>query len=168
MPSQLVRSRNDGRTFELRITHRALPKPVYRTFNSKAEARRAGQSALAALSRGETPEWLSRADKNPIPTVAAAILAYLTAKSVPASTQAVLGTVMSQIGKVRIEDLNYRWAESWIETLKLESRITPGTIRKKVGGLRRALAWLTKCHPQSLASNLFECPRTRSGPSSQL
>ena len=48
MPTQLARSRNDGRTFELRITHRALPKPVHRTFNS--EARRAGQSASQVLA----------------------------------------------------------------------------------------------------------------------
>jgi integrase len=153
MPNQMIRSRNGGRTFELRITHRALPKPVYRTFNSEAEARRAGQGALAALSRGEVPEWLQQADKNPIPTVAAAIRAYLAARSVPASTQAVLDTVVNQIGKVRIEDVTYRWAENWIETIKLESRVSPGTIRKKVGALRRAFAWLIKSHPQSLASN---------------
>ena len=45
MPNQLIRSRNGGRTFELRVTHRALPKPVYRTFANDVEARQAGQSA---------------------------------------------------------------------------------------------------------------------------
>lgn len=153
MPNQLVRTRNGGRSYELRISHPALPKPVYRTFTTELEARQAGQGALAALGRGEMPAWLQRGEKNPIPNLAAAIRAYLAAKSVPASTQAVLVSVLGDIGPIRLEEVNYRWAEAWIEALKLERRITPGTIRKKVGALRRALGWLTKCHPQSLATN---------------
>jgi hypothetical protein len=144
MPNQMIRSRSGGRSFELRITDPSLPKPVYRTFSNELEARRAGQSALAALGRGETPEWLCRPDKNPIPTVGAAIVAFISAKSVPANTQAVLETVRNQIGKVPIADVNYRWAESWIESLKLESRVTPGTIRKKVGAALRPVAASSK------------------------
>ena len=153
MPNVMVRTRNEGRSFELRISHPNLRKPVYRTFTTEIEARQAGNSALKALGQGETPAWLQRPEKNPIPTVAAAIRAYLAAKSVTSSTVAVLTCVSGEIGRVPLDTVNYRWAEAWIEALKLERRIAPGTIRKKVGALRRAFSWLTKCHPQSLGSN---------------
>jgi hypothetical protein len=51
----LVRSRNGGRTYELRVKHSRLPKPVYHTFDVHEDAQRAGLQALVALDRGETP-----------------------------------------------------------------------------------------------------------------
>jgi hypothetical protein len=41
----LVRSRNDGKTYELHIKHSRLPKPVYFTFDVQEDAQRAGQRA---------------------------------------------------------------------------------------------------------------------------
>lgn len=59
----LVRSRRSGKAFELRVIHPKLPKPAYRTFDHEADARRAGELALAALERGEVPPWLQRSMK---------------------------------------------------------------------------------------------------------
>jgi hypothetical protein len=123
MHDLMVRTRNHGRTYELRIKHRALPKPVYRSFSSESEAYQAGRSALDALSRGESPEWLNRPDSNPIPTIESAVRAYLAAKAVPCCTESVLMTVISDIGQVRLADVSYHWTENWIESLKVERRI---------------------------------------------
>jgi hypothetical protein len=62
------------------------------------EAYQAGRSALEALGRGESPEWLARPDRTPIPTIAVAVRAYMAAKTVPRSTESVLMTVISDIG----------------------------------------------------------------------
>jgi hypothetical protein len=40
----LVRSRNNGKTFELRVKHRRPPKPVYHTFDVQEDAQRAGRA----------------------------------------------------------------------------------------------------------------------------
>ena len=71
-----VRSRNDGRTYALRIKHSRLPKPVYLTFDLQEDAQGAGQRALAALDRGEVPSWLERSERRALVTISQAILAY--------------------------------------------------------------------------------------------
>ena len=58
-----VRSRNNGKAFELRIKHGWLPKPVYHTFDVQEDAQRAGQRAISALDRGEIPSWLEHKER---------------------------------------------------------------------------------------------------------
>jgi hypothetical protein len=72
----LIRSRNGGKTFELRVTHPHLEKPVYRTFDTRLDAERSGTQALGQLARHEVPVWLQHTDSRPIKTIAAA--AYLS------------------------------------------------------------------------------------------
>lgn len=69
-----VRSRNNGKTFELRIKHGRLPKPVYHTFDVQEDAQRAGQRAIAALDRGEIPSWLERKERGALVTISQAIV----------------------------------------------------------------------------------------------
>jgi hypothetical protein len=58
-----VRPRNNGRTFELRVKHYRLPKPVYRNFDLQEDAQRAGRDAVATLDRGEIPSWFERSER---------------------------------------------------------------------------------------------------------
>ena len=71
-----VRARNGGKSYELRVKHTRLPKPLYLTLDSEAEARRAGDLALAALERGEMPAWLRGTKESPYDTIADAVRAY--------------------------------------------------------------------------------------------
>jgi hypothetical protein len=93
-----VRSRNNGRTFELRIKHRRLPKPIYHTFDVQEDAQRAGQRAVAALDRGEMPSWLERTQRGALVAISQAIVAYRGIRAVPrspsASGDAAMGTMV--------------------------------------------------------------------------
>jgi hypothetical protein len=93
-----VRSRNDGKTYELRIKHRCLPKPVYFTFDVQEDAQRASQRAIAALEQGEVPAWLTRSERRSLINVSQAILGYRAIRGVPPSLQRLLDTVMNKIG----------------------------------------------------------------------
>ena len=80
-----VRPRNSGRTFELRVKHCRLPKPVYRNFDLQEDAQRAGRDAVAALDRGEMPSWLERSERRALVTISQAIVAYRGIRAVPPS-----------------------------------------------------------------------------------
>lgn len=81
-----VRTRNGGKSYALRVKHVGLPQPVYLTFDSEVEARRAGELAEAALNRGEMPAWLQGAKESPYNTIADVVRAYLRNGEVAAST----------------------------------------------------------------------------------
>lgn len=159
-----IRPRKGGKAFELRVKHPQLPKPVYRTFDHEADARRAGELALVALERGEVPPWLQRSNEQPYSTVAEVIRAYRGAAAVPASTRDLLDTIIEDIGARPLSEINYAWAEAWIRAMKVERQLAPGTIRKRKGALARVLDWFVKAHPLRLSTNpLDRLPRGYSG-----
>ena len=88
MSSMLVRPRSGGKSFQLRVKHRLLDGPIYRSFDTQLEAERAGQRALDDLKRGEMPNWIKASDERLFPTIAAAVRGYLTACSIRPSTDA--------------------------------------------------------------------------------
>src|ERR1700719_3172065 len=121
-----VRPRNSGRTFELRVKHCRLPKPVYRNFDLQDDAQRAGRGAVAALDRGEMPSWLERSERRALVTVSQAIVAYRGIRAVPPSTQLLLDTLMNDVGTRPLTGVNYEGAEAWIRSMKLEKELAPG------------------------------------------
>jgi hypothetical protein len=159
-----VRPRSNGKTFELRIKHGRLPKPLYRNFDLQEDAERAGQRAIAALDRGETPSWLERTERRALVTVSQAIVAYRRISAVPPSTQLLLDTLMNDVGTRPLTGVNYEWAEAWIRTMKLEKQLAPGTIRKRKGGLSDVFDWVVRAHPVCLGANpLDQLPHGYSG-----
>jgi integrase len=159
-----VRSRNDGKTYELRIKHGCLPKPVYFTFDVQEDAQRAGQRAIAALERGEVPARLTRAERRSLVNISQAILGYRAIRAVPPSIQRLLDTVMNNSGTRLLADVNYDWAEAWIRAMKLEKQLAPGTIRKRKGALSDVFDWVVRAHPMCLGANpLHQLPHGYSG-----
>jgi len=149
-----IRSRNDGRSFELRITHRLLDKPVYRTCTTRLEAEHIGGQALRALDAGQIPVWLHPQDSKPLQTIAQAVQGYLAIQEVKDSTERVLDTLTKSIGSTSLSDVNYAWAEAWIQSLKsVEHHNAPGTIRKKKSNLSAVFAWVVRTHPVCLPHN---------------
>ncbi len=53
-----IRRRMNVRSFELRIKHKLLPKPVYSTWASEADARKFGMRAENFLDRGIVPDTM--------------------------------------------------------------------------------------------------------------
>lgn len=159
-----VRPRNSGRTFELRVKHGRLPKPVYRNFDLQEDAQRAGRDAVAALDRGEIPSWFERSERRALVTIAQAIVAYRGIRAVPPSTQLLLDTLINDVGNRPLVDVNYTWAEAWIRAMKLERQLAPGTIRKRKGGLSDVFDWVARAHPTCLGANpLDQLPHGYSG-----
>ena len=73
----------------------------------------------------------------------AVVRAYLNAApGLTASDAALLTTIVDrhEIDGLRVSGVSARWAETYVARLK-RRRLTPGTIRKRVGALGRVLDW---------------------------
>jgi hypothetical protein len=119
----LVRSRNNGKTFELRVKHRRLAKPVYHTFDVQEDAQRSRQRAIAALvvarslrgSNARSVALWSLSLRRLLPTEGSVPF--------PPSTHNLLDTVMNDVGNRSLADVDYGWAEDWIRAMKLERKL---------------------------------------------
>ena len=122
-----VRTRNSGKSYVLRVKHARLPKTIYLTLDTEAEARRTGELAKAALNRGEMPQWLQDTKESPYRTIAQVVRAFMRNGKVADSTSDVLETILKDVGDCELAQVNYGWSEAWIRTMKRDRQLKPGT-----------------------------------------
>lgn len=140
--------------FELCVRNKLLPRPFYRTFNVEAEAVSFGQQLDAMLAAGVVPaDLLTPQATTPQEKLRFVLTAWINSGH-PAHTDVpVLELLVGEVGNVKINQVTYQWAESWVQSLKIERNFAPGTIRKRVGSLSRALDWWLRKHPDALVGN---------------
>lgn len=140
--------------FELCVRNKLLPKPFYRTFDVEAEALAFGQQLDVLLAAGVVPaDLLTPQATTPQEKLRFVLTAWINSGH-PASTDVpVLELLVGELGDVKINQVTYQWAESWVQSLKIERNFAPGTIRKRVGSLSRALDWWLRKHPDALVGN---------------
>ena len=147
--------------FQVRIKNKVLPKPLFFTFDTEAEARSYADNATSLLKQGVVPQVLmdlSAQKKDSADAtqhrVAAVIRSYLGAAPVTDSDAKLLGVITGELpGGLLVSDITVKWAESYVLSLKTgrhslpgaSSRkvknLAPGSIRKRVESLARVLDW---------------------------
>ena len=148
-----TKRRRGSRNWEFVIKRKALlPRPLYLTFASEQEGDRYVQRLEALLDRGVVPEEFRR-QQGDILTVEDAAREYLAAQHVPESDQRPLAVVVSRVGATRLREIDYAWAESWVNGLKREQQLSPTTIRHHVGALARCFDWGSRHGIAALAIN---------------
>lgn len=134
-----LRQKNTIRSYQLCIRNRPLPKTLWATFGSKAEAESYGQQLEALLKQGIIPSTLLERPmpKQEIWTVTRCIVEYQRHSALALSEVKLLDTIQPQLATVATGCLNYDWAESWIRSMKRDANLSPSTIRHRQG------RWLT-------------------------
>lgn len=145
--------RTPAGSWEVTIRHRLLPRPRYFTFDTEAQARDYGDQADSLLKRGIVPDGLREAKPAAAELVGAVLRAWLATGRPAVTDRPVLELLIEEQGAVRLADLTIAWAENWVQALKVERNLAPGTIRKRVASLRRALDWHLRQHPALQWSN---------------
>lgn len=133
-----------GAKWQLRVTHKLLPKPFFQTFDSQVEAQNYGDRLEALLANGVVPQDLLNAGGRKVasPLLYEIIRDYLLRGSPAPSTKATLDLVTAETMGVRVAQVTFLWAEAWIKALKAKpKKPSPGTIRKRVQALARVLDW---------------------------
>lgn len=128
---------------QLRVTHKMLPRPFFRTFDDPAEARSYGDRLHALLDQGVVPAELlaDEARGRDDPLLVEVIRGYSKATPITASDDELLGVMLDELVGVRVSGVTYLWAEGYVSDCKLKRHLAPGTIRKRVGALARVMDW---------------------------
>lgn len=140
--------------YELTVRHRLLPKRVYMTFDDEDEAKRYGEQLDRLLASGIVPEGLlEMAAPKPKEQMRHILRAYINSGHPAKSDLEVLELLVVEVGSVRVDQFTYAWCEAWVRALKLEKNLAPGTIRKRIGSLARAVDWWLRSHPDAMVGN---------------
>lgn len=132
-----------GDKHQLRVVHGLLPKPFFATFGTHVEATNYRDQLTSWLSAGFVPPDLFKSDEEvQTPRLTEVIEAFKKRGSPAPSTVTVLDVVYGEVVGVRVGEVTYLWAEGYVKSLKeREKKLAPGTIRKRVEALGRALDW---------------------------
>ncbi|PIG09940.1 tyrosine-type recombinase/integrase [Comamonas sp. 26] len=139
-----VRETRTGR-FELTIRNKLLPKPVYLSFDTREAAETYGKQCDMLLAGGVVPPNLINTEVQPKVTerLRYIIGAWMDTGQPAKSDLEILRLLQIELGKVLIADVNYKWAEAWVKSMKLDAdkNYAPSTIRKRIGSLSRCFDW---------------------------
>jgi integrase len=141
--------------FQLRVSHKLLPKDFWATFDTRDAAEQYGQQLEALLAQGVVPAaLLERGDSSqPIWTLQRCVTEYLRNNPVPDLDVRLLDTILVSLASVRTDVLNYDWAERWVDSMKREDNLAPSTIRHRHGALARCFDWMLRKHADIMAQN---------------
>ncbi len=132
-----IRQRSNG-TWEITIRRKNLPKPIHASADTEAEARVWAERMEAQLDSGFIPKEILMDAYRSQKTVAKWLGEYGDDVSVSASDIPLLPIIIKDIGNLQLGQLTRQNLQEWITKMK-ERRLTPGSIRKRVGALARAM-----------------------------
>lgn len=115
-----------------------LQKPIYLSFHDEAEGDRYVHKLEALLDKGIIPDGLI---KKKTRTLGNIISDYQDMNSVKPDDNAILNLIFKTDRNQPISELTYNWAETWVQKMKRQDNLSPGTIRHYVGALARCLDW---------------------------
>ena len=128
--------------WQIRVKHKLLPKPFFSTFDTEDEARTYAQQLENLLDRGIVPfELLEPEVRGQDPLLSKLLAKYRADAPVAPTDVATLELLEKTLGTRRISGVTAAWADSWVADMKQKDHLAPGTIRKRVGSLARAIDW---------------------------
>lgn len=132
-----------GSKFQLRVTHKLLPKPFFHTFEDEAAAYTYGHQLEAVLAKGIVPQELLAQSRAPAsPLLIEMIRAYEADPNtrVAVSDGPLLKLLIRETPGLRMAGITFQWANDLVNRYKAK-KMKPGTIRKRVSALSKVVAW---------------------------
>ncbi|MCF6354721.1 MAG: site-specific integrase [Candidatus Polarisedimenticolaceae bacterium] len=137
----MATKRKRGDKWEFVVRRKALlERPYYLTFDSEKEGDAYVGKLEALLDHGIVPEELSIKKPN-AKLVKDLIKNYLATISIKDNDHKLLVLISALMGEKRLTELNYDWAEKWVQDMKRIRGLKPGTIRHYVGAMARCMDW---------------------------
>jgi integrase len=137
----MIRQRASG-TWEIRVPKKGvLPRDHYATANTEAEAKAYAATIENMLAQGVVPLELMQQDDAAVQSVEVWLRQYLVKVHISDSDNRLLNALLSKAGTWRTTHVNMAWAQAWVSEMKQIDKLTPGSIRHKVGAVARCLDW---------------------------
>ncbi len=170
------RTRASGRT-EAIVRHSLLPRPFSRTFDTEEEARAYCEQLQRSLDAGVVPPGFiellaTKRGRGGVPglvTLRDAMREYESTVSLRDHDRETLRILSRSrvhgelFADIEIRDITRASVEEYVKHLKTVDQVTPGTIKKRIGTMRRLGAWLSTVHFAATPFNAWaELPRNYS------
>jgi integrase len=129
---------------------------LYLTFDTEEDGTKYCKRLEGLLDHGIVPDdVLERASGKAERawTLDDAITLYLNEHNAGESDVPLLELAARRVGQARLREIDHRWAIKWVESLKREHKLTPGTIRHYVGALARCLDWIAQNRGHLMPAN---------------
>lgn len=141
--------------WEIGLRHPSLPGGRrYFTFDTEAEANAyAAQWRALKLAGIDPPAELLRPAPVQSPTLGSIVRAWASSGHAAPSQQSALGSLFSEVGQVRLADASYAWLASYVQWLKTDKNLAPGSVRHRVQALGRAIDEHLRNHPGTAYAN---------------
>lgn len=132
-----------GGRHQLRVKHALLPRDFFFTFPERPQAEAYRDQLVEMLGKGVVPAaLLTKAEGQEDTTALPRVISGYEAAATPAESELpVLKLLRTDLAKITVAEVTYPWVESFVKGMKTKDNLAPGTIRKRVGALARAMDW---------------------------
>lgn len=116
-----------------------LPKPLYFSFDDKAEGEAYCARIEAMLDRGIVPPGLETGSR--VMSLLDLVREYERDAHPSDKDRSALGVAIRQHGKMPLGKINAAWVDGWIASMKRVEQLAPASIRARIGALARCTDW---------------------------
>ncbi|MDO9105576.1 MAG: site-specific integrase [Methylovulum sp.] len=146
-----IRQRSAG-SWEIIIRRKGLlPKPHYASSETREEAEIYAAGIERLLDQGIVPAELIHTEEIRAQSVDEWAREYLHIVSISESDTILLNALLPVMSGWRTSALTIDWAQAWVTSMKRKDKLSPSSIRHKVGAVARLFDWC--CRNNSLSSN---------------
>lgn len=144
----------DSGKWEIGLRHPSLPGGRrYFTFETEGEAIAYGEQwKLMKMSGVQPPAELLK-PLGASPPLGLVIREWSNSGLAAPSQYVTLGSLITEVGSVKLEEANYAWLAKYIQRLKVEKNLVPNTIRQRVQALGRSIDEYLRHHPTLVMQN---------------
>lgn len=141
--------------WEIGLRHPSLPGGRrYFTFDTEAEANAyAEQWRIMKMANIEPPAELLKPKALTDATLAQVVRAWANSGHAAPTQQSALGSLVMEVGAVRLEDATYAWLTKYLQHLKVQKNLSPGSIRHRIQALGRCIDEWARHHPDVAMQN---------------
>lgn len=137
------------------LRHPSLPGGrKYFTFDTELEAvNYAQQWKLMKMADISPPAELLKSTPKDNVILAHLIRAWINSGLAAPSQMSPLGSLLHEVGSVRLVDANYTWLSGYVRQLKVKNNLSPTSIKHRVQALSRSIDEYLRHHPDLVVSN---------------
>lgn len=135
--------------WEIALRHPSLPGGrKYFTFDTEAEAvNYAANWRLMKMANIAPPDELLQASQKQAVTLAKILRAWINSGLAAPTQHSALGSLVMEVGSVKLVDANYKWLMAYIQRLKVENNLSPNSVKHRVQALGRSIDEYLRHHP---------------------
>ncbi|CAN7321008.1 tyrosine-type recombinase/integrase [Variovorax sp. LjRoot84] len=140
--------------WEIGVRHPSLPGGrKYFTFDTEEQANGFGEQWTTMKLAGLPPPAELLKPVGPAHSLGHVIRLWANSGLAAPSQFSVLGSLISEVGAVKLADANYAWLSSYVQRLKVQNNLAPNSIRHRVQALGRAIDEFARTNPTMTIAN---------------